>query len=464
MFLVIASAAAIPWSTFPADWTKLFSLPFPITEAPVGIKSAEIGLLWTDYYNEIFDVYIFSADYIISFSGDEAAIIKIAHPVPVGFPHTGLPIDFHTYVDGVPIEAVGHLIHENFPNITLSGLWKNVTPFYEDFINDAHSHMAGESFFATTFESDTPMALHSFTVDVPDGVGVENITLLFYYDYERTRVISSWRGNIGGQFDHELGTVTMRKSINFPLGLDSLGRGGTRNIHLFLLGEDTLTWEYELSFFEGATKDDSLEVFKLENTSYVTPRNYFRQIQEDRFVNRHSGLVIDPDLLMRHVDERHQPWNFSDFNTVGTFRVVTDNPSFVVVEIPFEPGQERVLSISFSGHVRRAWNAGVPFYLFHNTIITEAAEYWDFFDSLTVTLSHPEDIVNYALSDGFETFENFSVITLQNPRDTIYFAYLLPEESRNLVVIATLLVTLLIIVVLYKKIKPRGSTPHPAGD
>ena len=440
MFLVTARVDNVPWNTFFSRGTTLL-LPFPVMDAPVGIKSAEIKFPWTEYYSTAIAGYmeylpssrVFTADYTMYFAGDESAIVQIVHPIPNLVATFGTAIDktVSIYVDGTPIETVEHVIHRNVPTIGSWALGGNRTPTFEELINNAQTHIASEPFVSTIFEGDVPMTLHTFTVDVPYGMGVESIRILFHYDPERTKLVYSTQSrqvSIVPRRNRELGTVTLRRNMGFSRG--SIPTDMVENMYVFILGDDTLTWEYELSFFDETKRDDSIEVFRITNTSYVTPRNYFRQIQENSIDYRHDDLVIDQDLLMRWVNEElyWSLWRFSDLSRF----TVPDSPSFIVAEIPFEPGQERVLNISFLVHAHTMWwYFETPSNFFHYTVLAEAAEYWAFFESLTITVEHPENIINHSFLDDFETFADFSMITLQNPSDIIHFVYWLPGNRTN---------------------------------
>ncbi|MCL2386321.1 MAG: hypothetical protein FWC89_02115 [Defluviitaleaceae bacterium] len=461
ILLLVTSCITMPFPT-PSRGTVL-SLPFPVaSDAPVGVSSAEIRISWEDTDRLIDSVYdylsyrgMFTAEYTIRFDGDEPANIKIAQPIPVARATFEEDYDreIFVHVDGIPVEVVGYMVRENITHTGTENLAGINTPILETFMRDARFHIDDGIFAATVFDCDAPATLHTFAVDVPHGVGLQYLRIYFRYDHERTAVVYSTSSSQGltnqgftPRYNSELGLAEIRNSMRFSRGADDAGRGGSINVHLLLMGEDTLTWDYELSFWDGARPVEIPNVFTFVDTNYETPRNYFRQFQEGLLLDRHTGINIDPDLLMRWVDNNvanDTRFNFANLNRF----VLPRNPNAIVVEIPFESGQERVFSISFPVHSSGEWNRESDYSLFHHTILTEMAQHWDFFESLTIIANHPENIEEYALPEGFETFNNYSAITLQNPSDNVNLGFVLPDERETPSVFRLLIVAAAIIAI-----------------
>jgi len=471
-----ANIYAAPHPILPASAKgTTISLPFPVEDLPVGVSSAEISISWIDREGFIllgdrdYLSYrgILSADYTIRFTGEESAIVKVAFPMPdlgdfgsrFRREYPGLTSDqIFMYIDGVPAEIFGYRIHED---ILISGpedLADRETPILRNFINYFRAYMAGETNVASAFEFDMPMSHYTFTITAPSDEGIRAVDLTFHYDPEKTILTYLSSRRFSPTARNNLGMTQINDTI-------SITQSEGNVIEIFLIGENTLTWEYELTFLNWVDEADINTLYDAFNlnvtTDYKTPRNYFRQIQESTSRHRYSETIIDPDFLMDWINSifvnQHENnlWNLINLNRsyvdLSRFRRLhmLDEQNIIAVEIPFEPGQERILSVSFPVYSSVEWDRENPNSLFHHTILTETSEYWDFFDSLTVTTGHPNDIAEYVLMDGFETFDNFSQITLQNPSNSnIYFGFWLPDGRRpTRVLLVVLLVLVLVFVV-----------------
>jgi len=449
------------------------SLPFPTADVPIGVSSAEIRISWTDRERVIAAgdsdslsySGIFSADYTIRFDGEKPTTVKIAFPMPIlgdfrvlsdrVYFESNLEYNVYAYIDGTFIETFHYIINENITRTGAEDLAGQRTPILADFINSVRTLIAEEAPNTNAFESDTAMPLYTFSLFAPYDTEIQAVSLIFRYDPERTMVTYS--------YDFErIAPHRFQPRVNTGLGMaqiaDTLPIYGSGTIEVFVIGEDTLTWEWELLLNEGVDESEFNSLYATFNllnvtVSHKTPQDYFRQIIIPGFGN--GEVYIDPDYLMNWVDwvfaspthNLNNRWNYIDLNRFERLFMPKEH-NVVVAEIPFEPGQERILSISFPIYSGATWNNEMPYSLFHHTILTEAADYWEFFDYLTVITEHPDDIVEYVLY-GFEIFENFSTFSttnIQEVGDNIHIGFLLPDERERTNVWLMLLMIVLLIL------------------
>jgi len=112
-------------------------------------------------------------------------------------------------------------------------------------------------------------------------------------------------------------------------------------------------------------------------------------------------------------------------------RAALADTNVVIFSVPFEPEQERIVSISFPIRAGMEWDREKQQSLFFYTVLTETFRYWDFFGSLTVTTNHPEDVITSVFPQGFERVdENMSKIHVDSPYENIGFGFWLIDDER----------------------------------
>ena len=433
-------------------------LPFPMADAPVGIRSAEIELRWTERESSIDDVSyrgLFTADYTIRFTGEEPAIVEIAIFLPEldtrkwsSRPSPGQ--DFRAYLDGAPFETRTRIVPEYTERTGPEDLTGRELPVLASLLTSVRY-----PYIPSAFDADEPAVLYTFTVEVAPNLPRldqrKRVRLTVFYNPEITTVVSPTSMN-RAWIDRETGEAYVSFSM-----FESLFTDGFYGLELFVIGEDTIRWEYELDLLREVGEStrriisDGLTI-NAATRSDETPRNFLRRIQREEMGREGQILMVKADERLMDPG-RH---NFVGLASIiselnrSNFRIPRESNVFIA-SIPFEPGEERVLSISFTAYSGMKWNSEDMESLFHHTILTETANYWDFFDHLTVTAHHPENMTSYAFTDGFVTQDDKSVLRLQNPDKNIHMGFVLEDEriTPRGMGIGGMLVVLLLIAVVY---------------
>jgi hypothetical protein len=418
-----------------------------VTNAPVGISSAEIELSWTVRESSIDDVSyrgLFSADYTIYFMGEEPAIVEIAMLLPEGgargwLGRPGPGQDFRAYVDGVPIETLAYIMPENYVRTGPENLAGRATPALTNSIDDVRAYFTREPYIPTTFMADEPATLYTFAIEADDDLFslVWSVELTLSYDREKIIPISQ-----GRFFTTNFDSETEKTEVAIRLSRT------TRVVEILVIGDSILSWELEPDFVPWA-EDDEITAFSDEfyirvETAEETPREYFYRMQKEIILPpdvEPDRFLIDGDLLMGLVDEilmgLRGGWDYrwhSRIVRINDIALIPDGvqiprePNVFIAAIPFQPGEERVFSVSFTAYSGMEWNREEMQSLFHHTILTEAAGYWDFFDELTVTAHHPEDVITSEFTDGFAMLEGKSVANIQGLDENIHMGFWLTDE------------------------------------
>jgi len=271
------------------------------------------------------------------------------------------------------------------------------------------------------FDADTPAILYTLT---PASTGRLNFLaeVRLGYDPERTMIFVS------------------KEDINFTIDRDAaIGyevyyvRGSGLVLHplqVLVIGDDTLSWSIIERMSDPINvKEDFFDVTQCTET----PREFIARAQESLA----APFPVKPDdFLMRNVDFNIDPERSEIAHNIARsfMNIASRWPRNLsgwadAVAIPFEPGEERMLRISFSSDAAIEWDEELQQSLFHHTILTELAAYWEFFDELTVTVTHPDDAINYAFSEGFNTVGGHSVLTLLHPpQENILFGFWMEDE------------------------------------
>jgi len=435
MFFVPTGAHAMtPSLSVPNMMGSQILLPFPMDDVPVGVSSAEITFGWGErQYEYAYEHYSFPlyegmlrADYTIRFGGEEAAYVRIAmlHPQVSGSWRGHQKDEVWMDLDGEQIVYIYNYIAATESYITGAydlGGWS--TEVFANAIEEVRN--IGEPYYPTAFDADLPAVLYTFELTIPHQMmeleEIGRIRYRFVYDSEVTTVIANTPVSTHPAFDAQTGNREIRFSI-FP------HRDGL-TFEFLVIGKNTL----ELCYFVAYSRDEndrfifvpleSDEIYLLSTASEITPREYFRRLQNER---TYPNMFSPQDFLLRKtVGELYNSF-------AGMFRLFPTRPSeFVVVSIPFEPGQERILSISFPIWAAMDFNRDKQQSLFHYTVLTETAKYWDFFDSLTVTTTHPKDVITPVFPDGFELIgEGISQIRIENPSENVSFGFWMIDDER----------------------------------
>ena len=443
----------------PPDSTEptALSLPFPLTDVPMGLVSADMEITWNEHVQKYYNVYYrgrFSADYHMRFLGDGTAMVRIAVPLLAQGGRQWFPEDsgreFRIYIDGEPAEFHEYLMTENIARDGPGNLAGHQTPVLEGFIDHMRGHWAGKYYFPAAFEADEPAVLYRFSAYVPRGSGMTSPVINFRYNPARTTVIS--------RFSRMM--VIHSERLPGQTRVHFVGEAA----ELLVIGEDTLTWEYETRFFDRwdwvteEIKSELREAFVLDvEIEEITPREYLRQVQSTRFFLRfrpqRGNEHVDPDLLMGYVDGvLAASGHLTRFAALDRFREPPE-PNVIVVAMPFAPGQERVISISHDVFAGKEWDRRAAQSLFHYTILTEAADYWEFAGHMTVTAHHPENMIRSEYTDGFDVFDGKSVIHLQNPGENIHIGFWLedgrPDHRSGGINLAGLVLLLLVFLAVF---------------
>jgi len=440
------------------------SLPFLTTDAPVGISSADIRLSWEERETlwpcrEYFTSYrgMLHADYTIHFTGNEPATIAVALPLT---PHRDFPTvllqDLHVYLDGSPIEVSAYFVPENIQNAETYNLAGRKTPSLAQFIYEVRLHSSEQPrFMPTTFDADEPAVLYTIVVEgvrdlrfndryiIDTTILLRHVEVSLSFDQEQTTVM---------MFSHR-GSTALRDSIYF----DRLKRNTIAAARVFglnvreeilevlVIGKDTLTWDAMPIFYEDDFMQDYFDLrrefidrmYLHVSSSKVVPREYLRNIQNEHLLPADAStenIMVDSDILLMGIDTDirwHSPGVSQVHNRVRSRFldvVIPDEPNLFIVEIPFEPGQKRTLSVSFPIYSGSEWDSRGQQSLFHHTILIEAAAYWSFFDALTVTVYHPGNVIDSKFSDGFVVCENKTVLSTNIIDDNIHIGFVMSDE------------------------------------
>jgi hypothetical protein len=100
--------------------------------------------------------------------------------------------------------------------------------------------------------------------------------------------------------------------------------------------------------------------------------------------------------------------------------------------INFEPNEECVLRVSFRPVTGMKWNEAEMQSLFYSTILTETANYWEFFDALKITTNYPEGVIESVIPEEFiEDGDNYVLDTQAVPGDNISIGFVMPDVRHD---------------------------------
>ena len=421
----------VPPPQAPESWRSTpVSLPFPIDDAPVGIVDASLRITqnapgshrWDRGGNApaiIYPTITHTAEYTIRFDGDEPEIIRIAVPalgVPdrwIGFRDgIGDISEIEITVDGEPAEPVIYL-PQLYESYTAPGEEGDLSALLDASISDLiHELQAQANHVFRNFDPDEPATLYMIARRGPHGPGI-----YFNYDPQGTTLLVDTKFNISPR--HFRGN---RIEFRNPA-------------QVLVIGDSPLSWQD----FDN-TDENYLYIAKTET---VTPREFLLRVQNqysDSLDHFHYSDFLDlfyytvgPDDFFliwadRLVDEQDGPPGFADIH----YPPRIFGSQSLVVSIPFEPGEERVLSITYDPHLGMRWNQDRMQSIYYLPILTQPAEYWDFFDSFSISVQHPGNAAEVIFSQGFEMQGSTSTLSLNHaPGENLYMGFWMPDERRG---------------------------------
>jgi len=421
----------------------VLSLPFPIDDIPIGVSCAKIDISPIEMsrsYNNTNISYrsLLTAHYTIQHTGNEPATVRFALHLPAlrtsWIRHVPAQ-DISVYIDNEFYSAYKYIIHENFENTGARNLARHATPIFTDLIDDIvmYARPTRQLYMANAFDADEQAILYSFSVNARNNVrGIMGMTFVFEYNHNETSIILDSRNN-SSRF--------VQRSSNRRTGITTLSvyvRDFQREqFELFVIGEDTLTWEIIPRFFDNVGEREGAENFSRVvlnvDTSITTPRGHFYRMQNTitypyvKYPRDFMLSIIDGILTNPPRNGRYRGQGYVNLFDIG----MPSLPNAIIISVDFEPGQERVLSLTFPMFSGKEWDRGMQQSLFHYTILTEAAYHWAFFDSLEVTAHHPDNVIDVILADGFELFGNKAVLSIDDLTDNIHFGFVLTDERAN---------------------------------
>jgi len=103
----------------------------------------------------------------------------------------------------------------------------------------------------------------------------------------------------------------------------------------------------------------------------------------------------------------------------------------LVVSIPFEVGQERVLSIYQNLRSGKLWYEEDKQSLLYCPILTEGAGYWSSFGLLSIVTTYPAGIFEPVMSRAFDYNEDYYSLRLNYaPEENLYIGFRVPDERK----------------------------------
>ena len=450
------------------------SLPFPMTDAPVGITFAALNLSWGEndystapYRDAPYYPIDFTGEYTVRYNGVESAVVEIAVPfLGMTEPEPNILVDGKTVEPGVYFSLIPLEYEEG-------------TPLMADYINNVREQ--AKPYIPHHFEPDAQAKLYTFTQYGPDhsNIGIE-ITL--EYDPVETLLL------ISAPFD-------MEPHINYCTYIDSgedteptqrlnghyYGEARTVQFHrvtpfeVLVVGNDTLSWRTHEQNSPEKSGGFYLSVSEPKNE---TPREFITRIQDEKvnFFEDFQYPILPDDFLLHWTDrmldlQSEIPsdviHNFANIQCIDhlnlrSYCMFMLNHNYInqyimmqqslVVPITFEPNEERVLSISYRPVTGMEWSESKNQSLFHSMILTEAANYWDFFDRLTIITNHPDGVIESVIPNGFiETGSNYVLEIQSAPRNNISIGFVMPDERQKPLaywITPTQLFTLIILAVI----------------
>jgi hypothetical protein len=454
MLPVNAAAMTAPYVPPDSLENTPISLPFPVTDVPVGITFAALDIAWGEndtstapYWDAPYYPIDFTAEYTIRYDGDEPAVAEIAMPMLGMFKP-----EANIVVDGEPAELATY-----FSIVPLK--YEEQIPLMAEYIDNMQSQ--AEPYEARYFDLDAPAKLYTFIQYGADKSGI-GIDIILEYDPAETILL------INAPFD-------MEPNINYGTYID-MGSdvepshrprgyyyGEVRTVQIdkvalydvLVVGNDTLSWRIREQYRPEESGSFSLSVSEPKNE---TPREFITRVQDEdvEFFDNFPRPVLPNDFLVRWVDQMLDLQSKMPSNVIHSFanvrcidhiyssdycmfdlndeyanRYIMRQQSFVTA-VKFEPHEERVLRVAYRSVTGMEWNKAEMQSLFYSTILTEAVNYWEFFDALRITTNRPEDAIESAIPNGFIETDNSYVLDIQSvPKDNISIGFVMPDVRHD---------------------------------
>ena len=443
ILLPLTASATSPEIYIPTSTRNpVITFPFPVArDVPIGVTSANVNVIWERRVRQArCNISVISTDFIIDlhlqYFGEDPNIVEIALPI---IPPPTMPmqprIEPTFYLDGTPAQLFGYPFAENLRINSKSSGFRNLAGHGTFLFSSAHNRDDATGswnyveemrvlverhthpFITQNFDADAPARLYTL---VPEFTDDSNFQIRFNLSYDPAQTIL---------LTDRIGGFRLERSEDGNIIARHVSHDH-RNHHpleVLVIGSDTLTWYADSSF---APLSDSVS---LSGTFiYETPRSFIERKQKDL---QDSALpIILDDFLLRRVDDvvvkplLSPPQNWRAPGFVNMSSVWPRTRPAAVTAIPFEPGEERVLQISFSAYAAFEWDEELQQSLFHHAILTELIAHWDFFNELTVRVTPPSDVRGYAFSDGFNVLNNRSVLNVSpSPEENILFGFWLDD-------------------------------------
>ena len=229
---------------------------------------------------------------------------------------------------------------------------------------------------------------------------------------------------------------------------------------ILVIGEDTLEWNIGL---QNSVEEESVTYsLHADVTGFYTPREFIERAKENcaEFFGEFNFTVTSEEFLIRWVDNLLDiknsvpftaPRNYANIRCVNHISPGSGNncifrhssryrdyrPHYIypqqahVVTIPFQPGQERVFSMTQVLASGKQWYEGIDKSLIYCPVLTESAAYWDSFGALTVITSPPSGEHEMVLSEGFIFYDGIYALHLDEAPDENLFVGFLVHDLRE---------------------------------
>jgi hypothetical protein len=432
MLPVDAEAMTAPYVPPESLENTPISLPFPVTDVPVGITFAALDIAWGEndtstapYWDAPYYPIDFTAEYTIRYDGDEPAVAEIAVPMLGMFkPEAnivvdGEPAELATYFSIVPLE------HEE------------QIPIMAEYIYNVRSQ--AEPYVARYFDLDAPAKLYTFTQHGPGGSDI-GIDITLEYDPTETTLLINAPFDMELRVDSGIDTEPTYKPNDHYHELYTVQFYKIAPFEVLVIGNDTLSWRTHEQQRPAESGGFSLSASGQKDE---TPREFITRVQDENawFFDNLMYPVLPKDFLVRWVDQMldlqsEMPSNVKhSFVNVPCYEYMyqyTMMQQSLVASVDFEPNEERVLKISYRPITGMEWNKAEKQSLFHSTILTEAVNYWEFFDALKITTNRPVDAIESAIPSGFIETDNSYVLDIQSvPKDNVSIGFIMPDVRHD---------------------------------
>jgi len=422
---------------------EIISLPFLMGDVPVGITSATIHIHWDErQYDRGTDINTpvqpvnFVMELHLRNLGEEPAIAEIAMPVIPVFQHINLQKNRITpviYVDDNPLELHSHIAARietftigDFGYTGAENLAGDPTLYMGGLVEEIlqQANMSSIPYEALNFDADVPARLYTI---VPEGTyrshSPGTFEFRFSYNPEQTMILIS---------EDRIFRVNRESEENYEIHMSQSRR--REPFEILVIGYDTLSWSINEIHHPDSTRGSLTATYSEE-----TPREFIARAQNN--LPHILQPIIPGDFLLREADSGFNVGWLHDSNqnrargfmNITSLRQWRNLNGAVATAVHFEPGEERVLSISFAANAAFKWDEALQQSLFHHAILTQFADTWYFFDELNVVVTHPDGVLESIFSEGFETMDGYSTLVVPHPpNENILVGFWLADERQQL--------------------------------